>query len=59
MTGPEGDRHDGWWRVLAVDAPTASSSRTASPTTTAAPNLDMPVTTTAVELGEKPAAARA
>lgn len=22
MTGPEGDRHYGWWRVLAVDAPT-------------------------------------
>ena len=21
MTGPEGDRHHGWWRVLAVDAP--------------------------------------
>jgi uncharacterized protein YndB with AHSA1/START domain len=21
MTGPEGDRHPGWWRVVAVDAP--------------------------------------
>jgi uncharacterized protein YndB with AHSA1/START domain len=21
MTGPEGDRHHGWWRVLEVDAP--------------------------------------
>jgi uncharacterized protein YndB with AHSA1/START domain len=21
MTGPEGDRHRGWWRVLAVEAP--------------------------------------
>lgn len=21
MTGPEGDKHHGWWRVLAVDAP--------------------------------------
>lgn len=21
MTGPEGDRHHGWWRVIAVDAP--------------------------------------
>src|SRR5215212_5027679 len=23
MTGPEGDRHRGWWRVRAVDAPYA------------------------------------
>jgi hypothetical protein len=23
MTGPEGDRHRGWWRVIAVDAPRA------------------------------------
>ena len=22
MTGPEGDRHHGWWRITAVDAPT-------------------------------------
>ena len=21
MTGPEGDRHRGWWQVLAVEAP--------------------------------------
>jgi uncharacterized protein YndB with AHSA1/START domain len=21
MTGPTGDRHDGWWRVVSVDAP--------------------------------------
>lgn len=21
MTGPEGDRHDGWWRVISVDEP--------------------------------------
>ena len=23
MIGPEGDRHDGWWRVIAVDPPRA------------------------------------
>ena len=23
MTGPEGDRHHGWWRVTSVDAPTS------------------------------------
>lgn len=22
MTGPQGDRHHGWWKVVAVDAPT-------------------------------------
>lgn len=22
MTGPEGDQHHGWWKVIAVDAPT-------------------------------------
>jgi uncharacterized protein YndB with AHSA1/START domain len=21
MTGPEGDRHHGWWRVIAIDPP--------------------------------------
>ena len=21
MTGPEGDKHHGWWRITAVDAP--------------------------------------
>jgi uncharacterized protein YndB with AHSA1/START domain len=30
MTGPDGDRSHGWWRVVQVDPPRASSSRTGS-----------------------------
>ena len=37
MTGPEGDQPHGWWRVLAVDARTGSSSKTGSATTPATP----------------------
>ena len=35
MTGPEGDQHRGWWRIIRVDAPITWSSRTDSPTPTA------------------------
>ena len=33
MTGPDGEKSGGLWDVLEVEAPGASSSRTASPTT--------------------------
>jgi uncharacterized protein YndB with AHSA1/START domain len=32
MTGPEGDKHAGYWLITRVDEPRASPSTTASPT---------------------------
>ncbi|MGH9216204.1 MAG: SRPBCC family protein, partial [Acidimicrobiales bacterium] len=53
MTGPEGDKHGGWWRVLAVDAPQSLEVQDGFADDTGAPNPDMPVTTMRVVLSEK------
>jgi uncharacterized protein YndB with AHSA1/START domain len=53
MTGPEGDKHGGWWRVLAVDAPHSLELQDGFADDTGAPNPDMPVTTMRVVLSEK------
>jgi uncharacterized protein YndB with AHSA1/START domain len=53
MTGPEGDKHGGWWRVLAVDAPHSLEVQDGFADDTGAPNPDMPVTTMRVVLSEK------
>lgn len=45
MTGPEGDRHHGWWRVLAVDAPHRLEVEDGFADEQGAPNLEMPTTT--------------
>jgi uncharacterized protein YndB with AHSA1/START domain len=44
MTGPEGDKHQGWWRVLAVDAPRSLELQDGFADDTGAPNPDMPTT---------------
>jgi len=53
MTGPEGDKHGGWWRVLAVDAPHSLEVQDGFADDTGAPNPEMPVTTMRVVLSEK------
>jgi uncharacterized protein YndB with AHSA1/START domain len=53
MTGPEGDKHGGWWRVLAVDAPRSLEIEDGFADDTGAPNPDMPVTTMRVVLSEE------
>ena len=50
MTGPEGDKHQGYWDVLAVDPPTRLELRDGFADETGTPNEDMPSTTTVVTL---------
>ena len=53
MTGPEGDKHRGWWRVLAVDAPHSFEVEDGFADHTGAPNPDLPVTTMRVVLDDE------
>jgi uncharacterized protein YndB with AHSA1/START domain len=52
MTGPEGDKHQGWWQVLEVDAPHSLEVKDGFADDTGAPNPDMPVTMMRVNLSE-------
>jgi uncharacterized protein YndB with AHSA1/START domain len=45
MTGPEGDRHHGWWRVLAVDPPRSLAFEDGFADAEGNPDGDLPVTT--------------
>ena len=53
MTGPEGDRHHGWWEVTAVDAPNSLAYIDGFADDSGEPNPDMPTTNIAVTLDEK------
>jgi uncharacterized protein YndB with AHSA1/START domain len=53
MTGPEGDKPRGWWRVLAVDAPHRLEFEDGFADDSGAPNPDMPVMTIRVALDEQ------
>lgn len=53
MTGPEGDQHHGWWRVVAVDAPHRLEFEDGFADDTGTPNPDLPVTMTRVSLNEQ------
>jgi uncharacterized protein YndB with AHSA1/START domain len=53
MTGPEGDKHQGWWRILAVDPPRALEVLDGFADDTGAPNPDLPTTTMRVVLSEQ------
>jgi len=53
MTGPEGDEHHGWWRVVAVDAPHRLEFEDGFADETGTPNPDLPVTVTRVVLSER------
>jgi uncharacterized protein YndB with AHSA1/START domain len=52
MTGPEGDRAGGWWRVLSVDAPHRLEFEDGFADDTGEPSADMPVMIMRVELSE-------
>ncbi|MEV5550892.1 SRPBCC domain-containing protein [Streptomyces sp. NPDC052309] len=53
MTGPEGEKHRGWWRVTSVDAPTSLEFTDGFADQDGAPSADMPTTTTRVRLTER------
>ena len=53
MTGPDGDKAGGWWRVLAVEAPRRLEFEDGFADEAGAPNADMPVTTVRVTLDEQ------
>jgi uncharacterized protein YndB with AHSA1/START domain len=53
MTGPEGDKHHGWWRILAVDPPHSLEVQDGFADDTGTPNPDMPVTTMRVALSDE------
>jgi uncharacterized protein YndB with AHSA1/START domain len=50
MTGPEGDKHYGWWRILSVDAPHRLEFEDGFADDSGHPNPDMPTTTVRVQL---------
>jgi uncharacterized protein YndB with AHSA1/START domain len=53
MTGLEGDRHGGMWRVTAVDPPTSLEFTDVFANTDGTPITDMPATKVSVRLGER------
>jgi len=52
MTGPEGDRHSGWWRVVSVEAPHSLEVIDGFGDDADAPMPDMPTTSMQVTLTE-------
>ena len=52
MTGPEGDKSRGWWRVVSVDAPYSLEVQDGFADDSGAPNLDMPSMTIRMVLSE-------
>lgn len=54
MTGPEGDKAHGWWRVLSVDPPRHLTFEDGFGDDTGRPNPDMPVMIIRVDLHEQP-----
>ena len=50
LTGPEGDRHHGWWRIGSVHAPRAFDFQDGFADETGAPNPDLPTTHARVTL---------
>jgi uncharacterized protein YndB with AHSA1/START domain len=50
MTGPEGDRHHGWWRVRSVDAPNGFEIEDGFADEHFVPNPELPVTIMRMEL---------
>ncbi|GGX06196.1 SRPBCC family protein [Streptomyces lomondensis] len=52
MTGPEGDRHHGWWRITSVAEPTSLEFTDGFADDEGKPRDDMPVNTVRVRLTE-------
>ncbi|WP_399889918.1 SRPBCC domain-containing protein [Streptomyces sp. BBFR51] len=53
MTGPEGDKFRGWWRVATVDAPRSLEFTDGFADAEGAPNAAMPTTTNRVTLTDR------
>jgi uncharacterized protein YndB with AHSA1/START domain len=53
MTGPDGDRPRGWWRIESVDPPTSLRFTDGFANDDGTPNEDMPVITVHVRLSER------
>ncbi|MFI5858937.1 SRPBCC domain-containing protein [Streptomyces parvulus] len=53
MTGPEGDKYRGWWRVATVDAPRSLEFTDGFADGDGVPNAAMPTTTNRVTLTER------
>ncbi|MDX3232012.1 SRPBCC domain-containing protein [Streptomyces sp. ME19-01-6] len=52
MTGPEGDKHRGWWRITSVNPPTSLEFTDGFADPDGTPSTDMPITTVRVRLTE-------
>jgi uncharacterized protein YndB with AHSA1/START domain len=52
MTGPEGDKMHGWWRVLSVDPPRELEVQDGFADDSGTPNPELPVITMRVALSE-------
>jgi uncharacterized protein YndB with AHSA1/START domain len=50
MTGPEGDKHHGWWEVIAVDPPKRLELKDGFADDTGAPNDALPTSTMVMTL---------
>jgi uncharacterized protein YndB with AHSA1/START domain len=50
MTGPEGDRHWGWWRIVSVEPPSSLVFEDGFADETGAPDPSLPTTMTRVTL---------
>jgi len=58
MTSPEGDRHHGWWRILAIEPPRRLEFEDGFSDDGGVPNPEMPVTRTRVSLDEQSGSTR-
>ncbi|MGZ8741313.1 MAG: SRPBCC family protein [Nocardioides sp.] len=54
MTGPEGDQHRGWWKVLEVEPPRLLVIEDGFADETGAPNPEMPTMVMRVEFTDRP-----
>ena len=52
MTGPDGDRHRGWWRSRAVDPPRSLEFEDGFADADGGPTADMPTAVIRVDLSE-------
>ncbi|MEV5514808.1 SRPBCC domain-containing protein [Streptomyces flaveolus] len=52
MTGPDGDKYRGWWRITSVDAPTSLEFTDGFADQEGAPNTTMPTMAVRVRLSE-------
>ncbi len=54
MTGPEGDKHHGWWRIVSVEAPNRLAFEDGFGDADGNPNPEMPVTMASVAIDARP-----